>query len=163
MTARTLSSAAALALLAWGPATLAADSGKVDIEVITIAASGRGGEPNYDKRIPENVRKLLKKTHLAYAEYRLVRKERKPTPFEEKVSFELPTKWTLEVTPSATSSRTLPVRLLVRFLDEKKKRQLDSRLRRRYDVPFLLHHPEGSVHLVLAVSVYKPKEFRSRD
>jgi hypothetical protein len=145
-----------LALLwAWAGAALGAED-NVDVEVATVAASGRGPKPQFDPRIPAELKKQLEKSNLAYDDYKLTAKERKNIDFGSKASFPLPDSESLVVEPSPYNSRTHPVRLDIRILDKKSKKLMSSQLRVRYDRIFLLHRPKGASALIIGVSAHKP-------
>jgi len=158
---------AALLLLAfpWGCEVLAQDEGAggrdVDIQVISVSASGRGSKPQFDPKIPKGLRTQLERSNLAYSQYDLVANERKGTAFGREVTFALPDSEALGVKPSAPPAPTQPLRLDARILDSKQKPILSSQLRVRYGATFLLHRPKGDAALILGVSAHppaKPKE-----
>jgi len=128
----------------------------VDILLIVVGASGRGAKPTFAAGIPAEFRKKLEGGHLAYSDYKLVALERKPAAYDEEVTFSLPNKETLGVTPSANPKVSHPLRIVTRVLDDKKKVIQKIQVLVPYGKPFLIHRPTDASAVIMGVSGHKP-------
>jgi hypothetical protein len=136
----------------------AAPKGKadVDIEVVIVGASGRGMKPVFDKRIPTELRKKLAGLPLAYGSYKLVAIQRKAAAFGQRVSFTLPSKEKLQLTPSPNRAATHPLRVNAQLLDRKGADIQKLQWVVPFKKPFLIHRPTGASAVIMGVSGHKP-------
>jgi len=136
---------------------LAQEGHDVDIQVISVSATGRGTSPQFDSRIPRGLRTQLERSNLAYSRYDLLANSRQPAAFGREVTFPLPDGEGLAIRASAPQPPASLLRLDARILDRDQRAILTSQLRVRYDATFLLHRPKGDAALILGVSAHQPK------
>jgi len=138
----------------WG---MAQEGHDVDIQAISVSATGRGTNPQFDPKIPRGLRTQLERSNLAYSRYDLVANSRQPAAFGREATFPLPDGEGLGVRPFAPPQPGGLLRLDTRILDRDQRPILNSQLRVRYDATFLLHRPKGDAALILGVSAHQPK------
>lgn len=129
----------------------------VDIQVISVSASGRSGNPHFDPKIPHGLRTQLERSNFAYSRYDLLANTRQPTAFGMEVKFPLPEGESIGICPFAPPQPGALLRLDARLLDRDKNPILKSQMHVRYDATFLFHRPKGDAAILLGVSAHQPK------
>jgi len=131
--------------------------GDVDLRLVRVSATGRGGKPKFDRRIPKELKKRLLEAHLAYGKYDLIGLQACGAKFGRKVVFALPRAGSLAVTASPHSSRTRLLRLDIWMFEKGRKPPiLRSQFRLLYGNALPLHLPKGASALIMGVSAHKP-------
>ena len=153
---RTLCSvvAAAIALLCCVAGRQAVAGGRaVTVGVVIISASGRGGRPQFDSRIPKAVQQQLKQNALAYSKYVLHSDPSRATPLGGMAKFNLPNGETLSVQPVAAGANQRAVHVNWAIRTGRGKRITSGRVLLSYGRYFLVHRPRGSTGLLIGFSV----------
>jgi len=128
----------------------------VGLDVVLVSASGRGGEPTFDPRIPANVQEKLRKSALAYSRYTFAGRQQQTAPYGSDAAFSLPNGESLAIRPSPNASRTHPVRLDIRVLSRGRS-LMKTQVRARYGSPLIIHRPTSNPPLLIAITANKAR------
>jgi hypothetical protein len=149
-----LAVAVTVAVRAWTAAS-AGEADAVGLRVIMVSAKGEGGRPEFDPRIPAELRHKLARLHLSYSEYLFLGAPWQQAPMGKVATFGLPEREALTIRPSAPRPSSRVIRLDTCILDARRRAILTSQVRVGYGRIFLLHRPKGPRGLLLGISAHQ--------
>lgn len=161
--ARALSLCSAATLALWHGAAFgaAAPAGRtIHVRAVIVLATGKGGEPHFDQRIPESFRSMLKQFRLNYSRYELVGAPTRATPLGRAVLFPLADRQARSLRVQASqhegSASILRVDAQILPRDRTKDVIFRSQWRISYGRIFVLHYARSpTAALLMGVSVHK--------